>query len=187
MHCSFYNFCCFGHFAFNISWQRVQHRWIPRHTVCFSHSVSPGIITVWRPSVTMTCWTSPLDRRSLRDTKPVSVWRTHHVTREHDDASPALFTHRSVYLVRALNFLSFCFIHPEFSCICLPLFVYIVMSLKYSEVIQVWMFLRGSVLVAMIRIMPTSTASGSTSLTYHLETTYSGWECRAALRIGRDK
>lgn len=53
-------------------------------------------------------------------------------------------------------------------------------SWAYWEVISDF-FLRGSVLVAMTRITPTSTASGSTSRMCHLETTYSRWERRTAL------
>lgn len=61
-------------------------------------SLSPGTSTAWRPSVTMTCWTPPQDRRWRRDTRPAFVWRTHHVTREYADALPALFTHRLFFL-----------------------------------------------------------------------------------------
>lgn len=64
--------------------------------VCLRLRLSPDITTAWRPSVTTTYWMSPLDRRLLRDTKPVSVSRTHHVTLEYGDALPALLTHRLV-------------------------------------------------------------------------------------------
>lgn len=56
-----------------------------------------GTTTAWRPSATMTCWIPPTDAKWPRATRPVSVWRTRHVTAVYGDASPVLLTHRSAH------------------------------------------------------------------------------------------
>lgn len=55
---------------------------------------SVDTITAWMRSATMTSWTSTPAWRLLRDTKPVSVWRTRAVILDFTGDTPALLTLR---------------------------------------------------------------------------------------------
>lgn len=150
----------------SLSWWRQQQMWRQRHIVCVYLQALPqygGLQQLWLAGHLH--WTE--GRRGTQG----KFLSGGHVLRPGNTTTLRLHCSHTGASSWSMIYLYF---PPLFS-------INSSISLTCYGVILVCVFFRGLVLVAMIHITPTSTVSGLTSLTSHLETTYSRWECPAAL------